>query len=50
MTIIESSEELKKAWNELVGVFYEAWHLDKLIGMVNRICSMVVRGADDEHD
>lgn len=42
MTIIESFEELKKAWGEFVDVLYEAWHLDKLIGMVDRICDMVV--------
>ena len=35
MTIIEKIEELKKAWDEFIDVLYRAWHIDKLIDMID---------------
>ena len=34
-TMIEAIEELKKAWDEFTDALYMAWHIDKLIDMIN---------------
>ena len=38
MTIIESFEELKKAWDEFIDTLCRAWHIDKLIDMIDWVC------------
>ena len=38
MTIIESFKELKKAWGEFIDALCEAWHIDKLVNMINWVC------------
>ena len=36
--MIEAVEELGKAWDEFIDALYKAWHIDKLIDMINWVC------------
>lgn len=35
--MIEAVEELEKAWGEFIDALYKAWHIDKLIDMINLV-------------